>query len=232
MARAFLIASPSETRIDLSEYLTARGLEIFVAPGLGDARAMLGSLRPDVSILDREARDGDGIDFISEIVDAGSRCLIISSRNEVNDRVRALSLGADDYLAKPINYEELFLRLRNVLLNKVPPSYDRDKYIADLEGIKVDLTTRKILNQSGSPGAALTENELSVLRLLTENIEHIVSREALSAALNEGSYDNQSRAVDVGVSRLRIKLNSTDNGVVIRSVRSTGYILMRQGDAT
>jgi DNA-binding response OmpR family regulator len=228
MARALVVASPSDTRERLSTYLQARAIQIFTVPSLSDARALLPGLRPDVTLLDRDAIDGDGIDLISSIVKTGSRCLIISERYDVQDRIRALTLGADDYLAKPINLEEFYLRLRNVLLNKVRPSYDRDKYIADFQGVQVELTTRALLNRDGSPGPELREGELSLLRVLTENINRIVTRDTLSTVLNQGFWDSQSRAVDVNVSRLRIKLNANGNEVAIRSVRSLGYIFMRE----
>jgi DNA-binding response OmpR family regulator len=228
MNRALVIAKKSQTTTELCEFLRGRGIDIIAAHGFPAAAALLPDLRPDVTILDLEVRDGYGHEMVSEIGKAGSRCLMISARNDARDRVRALRMGVDDYVGKPIDIEEVYLRVRNILTYNHRRD-DESKHILDLQGIKVDLTKRVLLKRDGTHGPDLTESELSMLRVLTDSMNRIVSREALFASLYEGPYDAKSRAVDTGVSRLRIKLKSTDTTIDIRSVRLAGYILVREG---
>jgi two-component system phosphate regulon response regulator OmpR len=206
------------------------GVDVTVTYDLPDAAALLPDLRPRVTILDCEVREGYGLEMIPEIVKTGSWCLIVSTRNDVQDRVRALRVGAHDYVGKPIDIEEVYLRVKNILAHT--GSDDDSKHILDLQGVKFDLTRRVLLKRDGMRGPGLTDTELSMLRVLADSMNRIVNREALYACLYEGPYDPSSRAVDVGVSRLRIKLKSIDTGVDIRSVRSAGYIFMRDGEAS
>jgi DNA-binding response OmpR family regulator len=91
--------------------------------------------------------------------------------------------------------------------------------------------TRAILNRSGRPGPELTETELSLLRLLTENMDRVVAKETLFSSIYGRPYAPGTRSLDVGVSRLRIKLRSTDIGAEIRSVREAGYMFSLDRDS-
>jgi len=228
--RALLIEESSTLRIACSEYLQSRGIEMFTARGLSDARALLAALRPDVTALDVDVEEGDGMELIEGVTGVGSRCLVLSDRDQVKDRIRALSLGADDYVAKPVDFEELYLRLRNILMNRRPQDGGLDSTIVDLRGIKVDLANRSILNRSGEPGPELTETELSLLRVLAENINQTVAKETLFESVHGRAYSAGTRSLDVAVSRLRIKLKATDVGAKIRSVREAGYLLSRESE--
>ena len=228
LKRALLIEASSPRRTACAEYLQARGIDTYTARGLYDARALLPALKPDVTALDPDLEDGDGLELIKEIVDRGSRCLVLSVREEVEYRIRALSLGADDYLQQPVHLEELFLRLRNILRIRAPLESGFKNAIVDLQGVKVDLVSRALLNCDGARGPELTETELSLLRILTDNVNRIVSKETLFATVYGRTYSPGTRSLDVGISRLRIKLKSTDNGAEIRSVREAGYLLARE----
>ena len=145
--------------------------------------------------------------------------------------MRALSLGADSYLVKPISSEELYLRLRNILANRSPRRSELNNAIVDLQGVKVDLVTRAVLDRGGARGPDLSETELSLLRVLAENANRTVSKENLSHQVYRQSYLPGSRALDVGISRLRIKLKSAGTGAEIRSVREAGYLFTRDVSA-
>ena len=121
MNRALFIEASSALRSGCSEYLQYRGIDTYAASTLADARALLPVLKPDVAALDSDLEEGDGLEMIQDIVEAGSRCLIISARDEARDRILALSRGADAYLVKPVNAEELYLRIRNILANSALP---------------------------------------------------------------------------------------------------------------
>jgi DNA-binding response OmpR family regulator len=102
--------------------------------------------------------------------------------------------------------------------------------VIDLQGIKVNLVTRTLLAGGGAQGVDLTETELSLLRILTENIGRVVSKEVLFESIHGRPSTSQTRSLGVSVSRLRIKLKSIDADAEIRSVRQTGYIFSRAGE--
>ena len=231
MGRALLIENSTEQRAAVLEYLQSRGIDTFTARALSDARALLPALKPDVTTLDVDLADGDAVELIEDIVRAGSRCIVISTRDEAQDRIRALSMGADDYLTRPVHLEELYLRLRNILSTR-RTQIGMSNTILDLHGIKVDAVTRAVLNGSGAPGPVLTETELILLRILTENMNRLVSKEVLFDNVYARPYTPGGRFLDVAISRLRIKLKATDIGVELRSVREAGYLLSRRSDPT
>ena len=104
--------------------------------------------------------------------------------------------------------------------------------VREFAGVRVDLATRAVLRPDGAPGEELTETELSVLRVLAENLDRIVSREALHPVVTgEPTPAKPSRAIDTCVSRLRIKLRSGLAPVEIRSVRQAGYLFRRERSA-
>ena len=228
MGRALLIEESADLRASFQNYLQERGIETFTAKGVTDAKALLSAVKPDITALDIDLHDGDGYALIEQINRVGSRCVIVSMRGELQDRIKALSLGADDYVAKPVDLEELYLRVRNILAHRRPAGDGGSNPVLDLNGVKVDLVTRALLSREGRPGAELTETELSLLRILTENMDRIVSKETLYQAIHGRSYSPTTRSLDVGISRLRIKLKSSGVGVEIRSVRQAGYLLSRE----
>jgi DNA-binding response OmpR family regulator len=227
LGRVLLVEGLAPLDASFSEHFRERGIDIYAAHGVTDARALLPALRPDVTILDLDLGDGDAFDLIEDIGKVGSRCLILSIRDQPEDRVRALSLGADDFVAKTAEVEEIYLRIRNILANWSSRTIVDSHSIIDLQGIKVDLLTRSLLTPDMAPGANLTETELLLLQLLTDNIDRIVTKEALFEKIHGRPSTSNTRSVDVTISRLRLKLKSTDAGAEIRSVRQRGYILSR-----
>jgi two-component system, OmpR family, response regulator len=227
LGRVLLVEGSAPLQATLSEYFRERGIDTYAAYGMTDARALLAALKPDATTLDLDLEDGDPFDLIEDIGKAGSRCLVLSARDQPEDRIRALSMGADDFLAKPVEIEEIYLRIRNILANRRTQNVTVGSII-DLHGIKVDLVTRALLGRDMAPGAELTEMELSLLQILTDNIGRVVSKEALFENIHGRPYTSNTRSLDVSISRLRIKLKSIDAGAEIRSVRQAGYILSLQ----
>ena len=231
LGRVLLIEGSATLRTSLSEYLRSRGIDSYAAYGVTDARALLPALNPDVTILDLELEDGDAFDLIDDIAKVGSRCLILTARDRAEDLIRGLSSGADDFVAKPIEIEEVYLRICNILANRRLQSAGANSNIViDLQGIKVNLVTRTLLGGGDAPGADLTETELSLLRILTENIGRVVSKEVLFESVHGRPSTSRTRSLGVSISRLRIKLKSIDTDTEIRSVRQAGYILSRASE--
>jgi DNA-binding response OmpR family regulator len=225
MGRALLIEDSGSLRITYSEYLAHRGLDVYTAHGATDGLALLNAIKPEVTALDIDLREADGFDLIGTICDTGSLCLVVSDRDGPEDRIRALALGADDYVVKPFELEELFLRLRNMLAHRHGAASDSQSTVLDLNGIRVDLVTRSLLTEDGAAGPELTATELAMLRILADNFEKVVGKAELFSAMRGDSYSSATRSLDVSISRLRLKLRTAQARVDIRSVRQAGYIL-------
>lgn len=227
MGRALLIDESGDLRTTMQDYLQERGIETFTAKGVTDAQALISALKPDITTLEVDLHDGDGYGLIAKIHDAGSRCLIVSRLHEVKDRIKGLQLGADDYVAKPVDLEEIYLRMRNILSQRKGNVATSGTALLDMSGVKIDPVSRAIITPDGTSGAELSETELSLLRILSDNIDRVVSKDALFHEIYGRPYTPTTRSLDVGVSRLRAKLKSSGVGVEIRSVRSAGYMLLR-----
>lgn len=229
--RALVIEGEQALRSSLSPLFQNSGLDLYGAGSMEDARALLPVLKPAVTIVDRELRDGDGLDLVVEAVQSGAQALIVSTHNSSEDRIKALLLGAQEYLAKPADPEEVYLRVRNMLATQSPSHLDRGM-VREFGGVRVDLTSRAVLRADGSHLDELTETELAVLRMLAENADRIVSRESLHPVVTGAVADGKpTRAIDTCVSRLRIKLRAADSGAEIRSVRQAGYLFRRERSA-
>jgi two-component system OmpR family response regulator len=229
LGRALLVDDSPECRTTLSGYLSERGIETFTARGVSDASAILSALKPDVTTLDLDMPDGASFDLIEEVIRAGSRCFVVTSQDRIEDRIRAFTLGADDCVTRTINLEEFYLRMRNILMNRRQISVEASNRVIDFNGVKVTFRKRELLSQRDeTPGAELSETELSMLQLLTENMDRVVDKDALAAAIDRRSTLPTVRALDMAVSRLRTKLKSSSVGVEVRSVRNVGYIMSRR----
>ena len=227
--RALVIEGDQTLRVSLFPYFQKSGVDLYGAASIEDGRALLPVLKPAVTIVDRELRDGDGLDLVGDAVQAGARAMIVSTRNAAADRIQALTLGAHEYLAKPADPEEVYLRVRNLLANQPTTTAGMSAIVREFGGVRVDLSTRGVLRPDGEPQDELTETEFAVLRTLADNMDQIVSRETLHPVVTgQPAVDKTSRAIDTCVSRLRIKLRAADAGVEIRSVRQAGYLFRRE----
>ena len=135
--RALIIEGGQTIRASLFSYLQDMALDIYSAASLQDARALLPVLKPALTIVDRELHDGDGLDLIEPALQAGARIFVVSTSNEVVDRVRALTRGADDYMSKPANPEEMYLRVRKVLATLPDAQVDRSM-VHEFGGVRID----------------------------------------------------------------------------------------------
>lgn len=225
--RVLLVEESAELRASMQDYLQSKGLDTFSARGVVDASELLPAIKPDVTVVDVETVGGDAYALVERALEIGSSCILLSGQIEAKDRVRAFALGVDGFVPKPVILEELYLRLRNVLARR-PQAANGVSAILDLNGVKVDLVKRSVIGRDGRPDAELTETELALLRVLSENIDRLVSRETIHQAIRGRSHPPASRALDVGMSRLRLKLKAAGAGVEIRSVRQAGWLLSRE----
>jgi two-component system copper resistance phosphate regulon response regulator CusR len=182
----------------------------------------------DALVLDVNLPDGSGFEVtrtLREREDA-TPILILTARDEVEDRVRGLDAGADDYLVKPFALAELLARLRALARRPVevqPP-------VLAVGDLVVDPGARTA--RRGGRSLELTTTEYALLEFLARQVGKVVGREAISASVWDENYDPLSNIIDVYVARLRKKLDPDGSAPLIHTVRGAGYVLDPERGAT
>ncbi|QJR35744.1 response regulator transcription factor [Gemmatimonas groenlandica] len=192
--------------------------------GVSDGQAALAALARgpyDLVVLDVGLPDMDGFAVCRAVRARGDRTpvLVLTARNAVNDRVRGLDAGADDYLAKPFAVSELLARLR-ALARRPAVALEPVLRLADLA---LDSATRQA-NRAGMP-IVLTPREVALLEYLLRNARRVVSRSQILDHVWDDNFDPVANAVDVLVGRLRRKIDGEGLLPLLHTVRGTGYLL-------
>jgi DNA-binding response OmpR family regulator len=199
----------------LGKGLRAHGYAVeWVRNGLD---ALERALRPGTSlvILDLGLPDMDGLDVLAAMRERGSMVpvLVLSARGRVDDRVRGLNLGADDYLGKPFAFEELLARVRANLRRRAGGQAS----VLRADGICLDLVRREATLAGRT--VSLSARELSLLKAFVGHPRQVLSRQELLSMAWGMDFDPGTNLVDVYVGYLRRKLGEP----VIQTVRGTGY---------
>jgi DNA-binding response OmpR family regulator len=177
----------------------------------------------DGLIVDLNLPDTDGLDLIAHLRAQGSSApvLILSARRSVDDRVRGLEQGGDDYLTKPFALAELLARLRNMLRRSSHLTTESSKFrVGDLE---LDLIRREA--RRGSELLQLTTQEFSLLEYLCRNAGRVVTRTMILDHVWRMRIDTATNVVDVHIYRLRSKVDGDGRRPLIHTIRGVGYVL-------
>jgi two-component system, OmpR family, copper resistance phosphate regulon response regulator CusR len=150
------------------------------------------------------------------------RVLFLTARDQLNDRIRGLELGADDYLVKPFSFTELVLRIRT-LLRRGPA---REAEVYEFADLKLDVV-RRVVTREGSE-ITLTNKEFLLLHLLIRRQGEALSRTLIASEVWNMNFDSDTNVVDVAIKRLRAKIDQPFENKLIHTVRSIGYAF---GDA-
>jgi DNA-binding response OmpR family regulator len=207
----------------LERALVEAGYQVEIA---GDAKT--GELKAlegihDVLIVDLGLPDMDGLDLIARCRAQGNSVpvLILSARRSVDERVRGLERGGDDYLTKPFALAELLARLRNLLRRASPPQKDATRLeIADLQ---LDLVRHEA--RRGDHILQLTPQEFALLEYLCRNAGRVVSRTMILDHVWKMRIDPATNVVDVHIYRLRSKVDYNNCAPLIHTIRGVGYVL-------
>ena len=148
--------------------------------------------------------------------------LFLTARDAVEDRVKGLELGADDYLVKPFSYAELLARVRT-LLRRGPPREVEQFQIADLH---LDLLKRKVTRNGERLN--LTNKEFALLHLLLSREGEVLARALIASHVWQMNFDSDTNVVDVAIRRLRAKVDDPYQAKLIHTVRGIGYLLELQ----
>ena len=177
----------------------------------------------DVIILDRMLPGGvDGLSIISTIRHLGKTTpvLILSALASLDERVRGLRGGGDDYLTKPFAFSELLARLEALLRRATTSEDSRELSIADL---RLDLRTRRA-ERAGKP-ISLQPREFRLLEYLVRHQRQVVTRTMLLEAVWDYYFDPQTNVIDVQISRLRRKIDKDFSPPLLHTVRGIGYLI-------
>jgi DNA-binding response OmpR family regulator len=199
--------------------LSREGFEVETA---GDGRAALSVVdrfAPDVVVLDVMMPRMDGIALTRELAGDPRRGLVIlSARDDTEDRIRGLDLGADDYLGKPFEFGELLARVRSVLRRRQPDQ----AAVVRAGPLELDRNTRRVCR--AGQGVELTAREFDLLAYLMEHQGEVLTRDRLLNAVWGLAFYGDENNLDVYVHYLRLKLGDTDR-LLIQTVRGVGYRL-------
>lgn len=223
--RLLLVEDDPALAADAAAYLRRVGFAVDVV-GDGAAAVREAAITPyDCVVLDLRLPDVDGTEVCRRLRARGiqTRILMATARDGVDDRVRGLELGADDYLVKPYALAELAARVRALLRRPA----DAVPVVLRVGDLALDTGTRRA--RRGADGAGrdieLTGKEFAVLEYLMRQAGRVVTREQISAHAWDDNYDPLSNVVDVYVARLRRKLERPGEPPLLATLRGVGYRL-------
>jgi two-component system, OmpR family, response regulator len=177
----------------------------------------------DVIIMDRMLPGNvDGLAIIEALRKSGNRTpiLILSALNDVDERIRGLRSGGDDYLTKPFAFGELLARVDALGRRSVEQGAERILQVGDL---RMDLLSRRVTR--GVRAITLQPREFKLLEYLMRHAEQVVTRTMLLEAVWDYNFDPQTNVVDVHISKLRAKLELGSEQPLVRTVRNAGYMM-------
>ena len=203
----------------IAHQLRDQGHAVDVLHDGAEALAFIQHDGADLMILDLNLPSMDGLDVLKGLRKAGHvmPVILLTARGDLDDRVAGLDAGADDYLIKPFDMEELDARIRALIRRK--PLQESE--VAQSGKVRFSRTGRTL--QLDGQDVALTRKELGVFECLFERSNQIVSKTQIADHLYGIGAEIEERVVEVYVSRLRKKLSS--GGVVIKSARGLGYMM-------
>jgi two-component system phosphate regulon response regulator OmpR len=220
-AHILVVDDDDRIRDWLKRFLTREGHRVTTASDAAAARRLLATMTFDLTILDVMMPGEDGLSLLAAIREGRQKhtpVMLLTARGEASDRIAGLKTGADDYLPKPFEPEELALRCAAILRRShkdVPPED------VEMSGLVFNAARGEL--REGEKRIRLTDAELQLLTVLAANAGEPVDREDLAALTSAG----MERSVDVQVTRLRRKIEPNPREPIhIQTVRGVGYRLM------
>ena len=216
-----VIEDEAKTAAYLQRGLSENGFVVDTASRGDEGLHLAQTQSYDLFVLDVMLPERDGWSILGEIRRSGKQTpvLFLTARDAVQDRVKGLELGADDYLVKPFAFVELLARVRT-LLRRNPSRSPERLHCADLE---IDLLRHKVTR--GGKTLDLTPKEFLLLSLLARRAGEILSRTVIAEQVWDISFDTGTNTVDVAVRRLRRKVDDPFPRKLIHTAHGIGYVL-------
>ena len=216
-----LVDDDDKLRELISIYLKEKGFKLSTCSDINEAEDLTDHFIFDLIILDRMLPGGDGINLIKKIkLKSNTPILMLTALGNSNERINGLKTGAEDYLSKPFEPEELFLRINTILKYQFDNNIN-SKYV-NFGKYKFELTKMRL--KKDNKDIYLTQGEKNLLYILSKKINQNVSREILA----EGNYEESDlRKIDVQITRLRQKIEENQKKPnFIQTIRGKGYRLV------
>tara|TARA_B100001057_G_C22848295_1_gene949949 strand:+ start:413 stop:1090 length:678 start_codon:yes stop_codon:yes gene_type:complete len=202
----------------LKKYLSEKNFLVTTAENAEDAKEKISSIKFDLIILDIMMPGKSGLDFISiEKKKINTPVILLTAKGEVEERVKGLEVGADDYLSKPFEPKELVLRIRNIISKTKTKNIKR---IIEFNNIKIDLN--KLSIEKFNESFKINNTEKIILEKMINSPGEIFSRDYIGDLIDI----DKERSVDVIITRLRKKIESDPkNPKYLQTIRGSGYVL-------
>ncbi len=219
--KVLLIEDESKTAAYLRKGLTESGFSVDAAANGEDGLKLALTGAYDLVILDvmLPRRDGWSVLAALRAANVQTAVLMLTARDAVEERVKGLDLGADDYLVKPFAFSELLARARTVL-RRGPARHPETLQVADLE---IDFARHRATR--AGQRLELTPKEFALLSLLARRAGEVLTRTLIAEQVWEMTFGGDSNVVDVHVRRLRAKVDDPFERKLIHTVRGVGYVL-------
>jgi two-component system copper resistance phosphate regulon response regulator CusR len=219
--RVLIVEDEKKTAAYLHKGLSENGFVVDVTAAGKQALRLVQSHTYDLIILDVMLPGLDGWSVLRELRAGGCQTptLFLSARDTVEDRVKGLEMGADDYLVKPFAFSELLARARSILRR----SPSRQPEIVTVGELEIDL----IRHRASRAGQRLdlTPKEFALLSLLTRRSGEVLTRSLIADQVWDMNFDSDTNVVDVHVRRLRSKVDDPFDRKLIHTIRGVGYVL-------
>jgi two-component system OmpR family response regulator len=215
-----VVEDDTETATQIVNFLTTRGYDTDLAVDGNEGLRLGKSHEYAVIVVDRMLPFVDGLAIIQRLRQAGNvtPALIVSALGEVDDRVRGLRAGGDDYLVKPFAFAELLARIEALARRSATVVKDTVLRVGDLE---LDLVSRTV--NRGGRDIKLLPREFQVLEYLVRNEGHVVPRTMLLEKVWDLHFDPSSNIIDVYVGRVRRKVDGEQTYPLIHTIRGVGF---------
>ncbi len=219
--RILIVEDELKTANYLAKGLTSSGFIVDTANDGEDGLFKATNYIYDLIILDVMLPKLDGFGILTALrkINPNVRVLFLTARDNIEDRVKGLELGADDYLVKPFAFSELLARIRTVLRRTMKQPLEQ-LTIADLS---IDVVKHKVIR--GAFRIDLTPKEFALLVLLVQRTGEVLSRTLIAECVWDINFDSDTNVVDVAIRRLRQKIDDPFEKKLIHTVRGMGYVV-------
>lgn len=220
MTCILIVEDHQKLRTALQQGLAEESYDVLAAPSAEVGMQFIKDRNIDALILDRMLPGRDGVDVLRELRANGfsKPVLMLTARDQIQDRISGLDAGADDYLVKPFDFGELLARLRALLRRRS----DEPDFVLRADDLEVDLLARRVVRAGRA--IELTRREFDLLEYLLKRRNQTVKREELARELWHEDIV-LTNVIDVTVMQLRRKIERIGDRALIQTVRGIGYVL-------
>lgn len=225
MAKILLVEDQPTAAAYLSQGLHEEGMVVDVAHNGPDGLHLLLNVRYDLAILDvmLPGLDGWSILETARRAESPTPVLFLTARDDVEDRVRGLELGAEDYLVKPFAFSELLARVRVILRRNDGSQNVRESSRFEVADLALDLLKHRATRGGDRPD--LTPKEFALLTLLIRRAGEVQSRTVIADQVWDMNFESDTNVVEVAIRRLRTKIDDPYPLKLLHTVRGVGYVL-------